>query len=173
MLLWEAFSATAASGGKQPKWQIFAIKKAGNKARIVTSRADKLDARDVVVALCNGSYEQQNRPRAAPMPPTRAVQPRNSTMASSTTAAAPRATRIAGPGRGHKGERASSEGAVEEAQRVLKKPKVSEHEWRHALGRLTQEHKLLQQWCEQVALRCRIHHSIVNCSIVNYRAVAN
>jgi hypothetical protein len=120
----------------------------------VTSRAEKLDARDVVVALCDGSYEQESRPTAAPMHPTRAVRPCRSTTASNTTAVAARATRIAGPGRGHKGERVSGEGAIEEAARVLKKPKVSEGEWRHALGRLTDEHSLLRKWCDKVCARC-------------------
>ena len=62
--------------------------------------------------------------------------------------ATPRST-----GSGHKGVRVSGEGAVEEAERVLKKPKPSEQEWQHALGRLTTEHKLLQQWCDKVCAR--------------------
>ena len=158
-------------GKKQQKWECYAVKKVGNKPRLVTMRAEKLDARDVVAALCHGTYDLQNRPRAAATHSAHSTRKRDRTPSLGTNA--PRATRIAGPGRGRKGERVTSEGAVDEAERVLKKPKPSEQEWRRALGRLTQEHKLLQQWCEQVALRCRIHHSIVNCSIVNYRAVAN
>jgi hypothetical protein len=137
-------------GTKKRNWQIFAVKKEGNKPRIVTMKAEKHTARDVVLALCDGSYQQQNRPAAAPTQPTRTVRHREASRAQNTSCAAPRATRIAGPGSGHKGVRVSGEGAVEETERVLKKPKPSEQEWRHALGRLTTEHKLLQQWCDKV-----------------------
>jgi hypothetical protein len=137
-------------GTKIHKWQVFVVTKAGNQPRVKTSRAEKLDARDTVVALCDGSYEQHNRPRAALIQPARAVRSHSRSTVANTTVAAPRATQIAGPGRGHKGQRVTAEGAVEEAERVLKKPKPLEEEWRHALGRLTNEHKLLQHWCDKV-----------------------
>lgn len=136
-------------------WQIFAVKQAGRKPRIVTSRAQKRDARDVVVALCNGSY-QQNRPRAAPIHTARIQQQRSAKIAQNTTPAEPRATRIAGPGRGHKGKRVSQDDSVAEAERVLKKGKVQESEWRHALGRMRDDHKLLCQWSEKVLLASQI-----------------
>ena len=159
------------AGPKKRKWEVFEVKKEGNKPRRVTMRAEKDSAISVVIDLCKGVYEKKNQPAAATgvICGLRHQEIRTVQYSEATT----RASRVAGPGRGRKGERVTSDGAVDEAERVLKKPKPSEQEWRHALGRLTQEHKLLQQWCEQVALRCRIHHSIVNCSIVNYRAVAN
>lgn len=150
-------------GKKQQKWECYAVKKVGNKPRLVTMRAEKLDARDVVAALCHGTYDLQNRPRAAATHSAHSTRKRDHTPSLGTNA--PRATRIAGPGRGRKGERVTSEGAVDEAERVLKKPKPSEQEWRHALSRLTDAHKLLHQWCDKVCaavcqLDCMHNHII-------------
>ena len=110
---------------------MFAVLKAGNKPRIVTSRAEKLDARDIVVALCDGSYEQHSRPKAASTQPTRTIRQRAATQTQNTTyaAAVPRATHIAGPGSGHKVERVTSEDPLSEVERVLKRPKVTDDEW--------------------------------------------
>ena len=151
-------------GKKKRKWECYAVKKAGNKPRLITMRAEKMDARDVVAALCDGSYELHNRPRDAPIQPTRTVRQRDSSKIQCISTAAPRATQIAGPGRGHKGERVTSEDPLTEAEQVhvLKKPKVSDKEWRHALGRLTDEHKLLQQWCGKVCARCVVCVVVLN-----------
>ena len=53
------------------------------------------------------------------------------------------ASRPAGPGRGIK--RSMDVSAVGEAEHVLKQPKASEAELCVALGRLTQEHRVLQR----------------------------
>jgi hypothetical protein len=63
-------------GTKKRKWQCFAVKKKGNIPQIVTSRAEKLDARDVVVAICDGTYTTSNRPRAAPIVSQRGLRTR-------------------------------------------------------------------------------------------------
>ena len=63
-------------GTKKRKWQCFAVKKKGNRPQIVTSRAEKLDARDVVVAICDGTYTTSNRPRAAPIVSQRGLRTR-------------------------------------------------------------------------------------------------
>ena len=59
-----------------------------------------------------------------------------------------RATSIVGPKCGHIGKRAGSKDIddVGEATRVLRKSKPTKKEWRHTLGRLTQEHTLLKEW---------------------------
>ena len=52
-------------------------------------------------------------------------------------------SRAAGPGRGN---RCVPETVLEQAESVLKKPKVCEQELRQVLGRLTSEHRVLQEW---------------------------
>jgi len=63
-------------GTKKRKRQCFAVKKKGNRPQIVTSRAEKLHARDVVVAICDGTYTTSNRPRAAPIVSQRGLRAR-------------------------------------------------------------------------------------------------
>ena len=77
-----------------------------------------------------------------------------------------RASRVAGPGGGHRGKRVAEEDAVSEAERVLKKSKPTQHELHHALARITEEHKLLRRCCDKVdqpilLIVCRIPS---NCS---------
>jgi hypothetical protein len=140
-------------GMKKRKWEVFEIKKEGNKPRRVTMRAEKIDAKGVVIDLCKGVYQKKNQTAGATTEATRDLRHkdgRNIQYAELNN----RATRIAGPGCGHIGKRVGSKDidAVGEATRVLKKSKPTEKEWRHALGRLTQEHTLLKEWCDKVCM---------------------
>ena len=137
----------------KPKWRIYSSGRPSAKAKEVTSRSQKLGALQAVVELCKGSFSVRPAPAAA----ARASQPTRQARGGSSANVpinyddtARRATRIAGPGRGHT-EKRCGEDAVGEAERVLKKPKASEEEMRHAFGRLTDEHKLLQRWCDKVS----------------------
>jgi hypothetical protein len=56
-------------------------------------------------------------------------------------------SRPAGPGRGHKRR---PETALGQAEAMIKKPKASAEELRTALGKLCQEHRVLQQWYQRV-----------------------
>ena len=90
-------------GCKKPKWQVFSVKKTGNKPQVVTSRAKKEDALCVVRDLCAGVYEKQNQPRAAAAVPEARSRPvRKRKQLDEATAPATAATKPAGPGRGHK-----------------------------------------------------------------------
>jgi len=91
-------------GSATRKWQVFRVEKSGNKPRVVTSRARKEDAVVVVRDLCAGVYAKQNKPRAGVDAESRPVRKRQRQgQVDATTAPPVRATKPAGPGRGHKG----------------------------------------------------------------------
>ena len=134
------------------EWQVFAVKKKGNKPQIVTTRATKVKAAAVVRDLCAGLYTKKNKSRAAPGTTsdacTRPVRKRK--LSSSDTAATTSATKPAGPGRGHKGPQWDD--AVTAAERVLQKRNASNVELRYALKRTVKECKSLQKMCDAVSI---------------------
>ena len=148
-------------GSATRKWQVFRVEKSGNKPRVVTLRARKEDAVVVVRDLCAGVYAKQNRPRAgvdAESRPRRKRQRQGQVDA--TTAPPVRATKPAGPGRGHKGPMWND--PVHEAERVLKKNRPSHDEMRYALERTTEECKRLRNLCEQVCRELPAHELSVS-----------
>ena len=157
-----------AAGVKKRNWEVFEVIKQGSKPRRVTMRAEKMSARCVVIDLCKGVHRKKNQPTAtvtATAAVTRDLRHKDSRNASYAEATA-RASRVAGPGSGHKGKRVTEEDAVSEAERVLKKSKPTQHELHHALARITEEHKLLRRCCDKVdqpilLIVCRIPS---NCS---------
>ena len=70
-----------------------------------------------------------------------------------------RAAKTRRPGRGNKRKIGPEDDALIEAETVLKKKSATGPEMRHALSRLTHEHKLLRQWCDKVqcdyAITCK------------------
>ena len=150
-------SATYDPGNGQkakPKWRIYSSDRPSAKAKEVMTRSQKPGALQAVVELCKGQFKLRSA-ASARAPAARTAQSTRQARGGSHASyddTARSATRPAGPGRGHTGKRAG-EDAVQEADRVLKKPKASDQEMRHALGRLTEEHKLLRCWCDKVSTR--------------------
>jgi hypothetical protein len=143
-------------GCKKPKWQVFSVKKTGNKPQVVTSRAKKEDALCVVRDLCAGVYEKQNQPRAAAAVPEARSRPvRKRKQPDEATAPATAATKPAGPGRGHKGPRWTD--PVQRAERVLAQSKPAHGDMRYALERTTEECKRLRKLCEEVRERLVVY----------------
>jgi hypothetical protein len=148
-------------GSATRKWQVFRVEKSGNKPRVVTSRARKEDAVVVVRDLCAGVYAKQNKPRAGVDAESRPVRKRQRQgQVDATTAPPVRATKPAGPGRGHKGPMWND--PVHEAERVLKKNRPSHDEMRYALERTTEECKRLRNLCEQVCRELPAHELSVS-----------
>ena len=140
---------------RKSKWEVFEVKKEGNKPRRGTTRAEKMDAMVAdVITLCKGVYQKKNQPaKTTTAQGTHDLRHRDSSStkyAESTS----RSTRVPGPGRGKVDKRVSSMelDAVSEAHRVLKKSKPTDVEWRQALGRLTEEHISLRRSCDKVRI---------------------
>jgi hypothetical protein len=138
---------------KKKKWQVFEIKKEGNTPRRASMRAEKIDAKGVVIDLCKGVHQKKNQTTGATTKATRDLRhkdSRNIQYLELNNCA----TGISGPGCDHIGKMTGSKDidAVGEATRVLKESKSNEKEWRHALGRLTQEHTPLKGWCDKVCM---------------------
>lgn len=138
---------------QQPgRWTVLEVKVEGRKPRPVTTLADKEKALDRVRSLCCPTAATSTQPQAEP-----AQQPSNGTATRQTPRAkasvnyddtARRASCPAGPGRGHTGKRSAS--ALDEADAVLKKPRATAEELRGALVKLSDEHRLLNNWFHQV-----------------------
>ena len=94
-------------GMKKRKWEVFEIKKEGNKPRRVAMRAKKIDAKGVVIDLCKGVYQKKNQTAGATTEATRDLRNKDSPNIQYADLNN-RATRIAGPSRGHIGKRAGS-----------------------------------------------------------------
>ena len=140
----------------RPKWLIYSSARPSEKPKLATSRSKKAGALLAVIELCKGTLVKSaaKSARAAapavtglPAKPAMQLRERQDHDYDDTTR---QATRSAGPGRGNKGK-LGVEDAVDQAERVLKKPKASEEEMRRALGRITGEHKLLRRWCDKVS----------------------
>ena len=139
----------AAGKGKEarPKWLVYSSARPSEKPKLVTTRSQKAGALQAVTELCKGHFSKRSAPAPAAQPaqPIRQARGSGALNYDDTTR---QASRPAGPGRGIK--RSMDVSAVGEAEHVLKQPKASEAELRVALGRLTQEHRVLQRWYSQV-----------------------
>ena len=51
-------------GTKTRKWEVFEIKKEGNRPRKVRMRTEKMVARGVVIDLCKGVHQKKNQTAA-------------------------------------------------------------------------------------------------------------
>ena len=138
---------------KQPaRWMVLAVKAVGQKPQPITTVTHKEKALQRVRLACAGS-----------MAPAATVDLANANCVAQPTAPSQpdlrertavkyddtvrNASCLAGPGRGHKRQ---PETALVQAEAVMEKPKASAEELRAALGKLCQEHRLLQQWYQQV-----------------------
>ena len=115
----------------RPNWLIYSSARPSEKPKLVTSRSQKAGALQAVIELCKGTLVKSaaKSARAAapavtglPAKPAMQLRERQDHDYDDTTR---QATRSAGPGRGNKGK-LGVEDAVDQAERVLKKPKASE-----------------------------------------------
>lgn len=137
----------AGKGKAKPKWRIYSSERPSGKTKQVTTRSQKPGALQAVTELCKGQFSTRPAATAAAQP-SRSSKPARERQQVHYDGTTRRASRPAGPGRGIK--RSMDVSAVDEAEHVLKQPKASEAELRVALGRLTQEHRVLQHWYSQV-----------------------
>jgi len=149
-----AHSAVFVRGSKKKKvrdkWQVLAVQTQGHKPRPVTTAYTKQKALERVEAVCAAS----SQPKSA----SNVTQPAHTQLSTchlrQQTAvnyddSARVASKPAGPGRGHTGKRPAD--ALEQAVTALKKPRASAEELRDALGKLTEQYKLLQRWYTKAA----------------------
>ena len=141
-------------GIKKRNWQIFSVLKSGHKPQIVTSRAKKTVAVEIVRELCGGTYKKRNKPQTASVAPAENSRPSRkrkvqSLDATASTAPKPAATKPGGPGRGNKGPKWDD--AVHQAERLLRNKQASNEELRYVLKRTVDQCKSLQQMCDEVS----------------------
>ena len=142
---------------KQPaRWMVLAVKAVGQKPQPVTNVTRKEQALQRVQLICASSAVPTDCsavPKdsatatiaAQPTAPTNHNLRKRTAVPYDDTVRLP--SRPAGPGRGHKRQ---PDSALTEAEALMKKPKAGAEELRAALGKLCQEHRLLQQWYRQV-----------------------
>ena len=131
---------------KQPaRWMVLQVKAPGQQPQPVTNLTKKEKALERVKLICATSTTPADHTTTAPL--AQPIAPTQPDLRKRTAVAYDDTVRIAsypaGPGRGHKRQ---PETALAGAEAVLKKPKASSEELRAALGKLCQEHRLLQQW---------------------------
>ena len=134
-----------ASKKQKARWMVMAVRAANHKPQAVTTLSTKEKALERVVAVCAASLQPLSTTQSASTLPTTAHHRQNSSKPKvNYDETNRRATRECGPGRGHTGKRPAD--ALHQADVVLKKPRASAEELRHALVHLTEEHRLLQRW---------------------------
>eukprot|EP00658_Telonema_sp_P-2_P028389 TRINITY_DN2175_c0_g1_i2.p1 TRINITY_DN2175_c0_g1~~TRINITY_DN2175_c0_g1_i2.p1 ORF type:complete len:210 (-),score=34.39 TRINITY_DN2175_c0_g1_i2:98-727(-) len=140
---------------KQPgAWLVFAVKVKGQKPRLVTTLSNREKALARVSSMCGATNISQDDSNPTPQSaPTQQPEHRHSSRVQQPVNyrdTPTRASRRAGPGRGHTNKKRAAT-PLEQATAVLKKSKPTINDAMAALSNLTNEHRLLQRWYQPVS----------------------